>query len=128
MNFYNLKAEEVLKQLDSNKKGLSMKEAKARLIQDGPNKLKETRKESKLVKFLSQFKNLMIIVLLLGAIISFIVSYINHESFLDSIIILLIVFINAILGYIEELKADQAIESLKKNANHQSKSKKRRPN
>ena len=114
MNFYNLKAEEVLKQLDSNKKGLSMKEAKARLIQDGPNKLKETRKESKLVKFLSQFKNLMIIVLLLAAIISFIVSYINHESFLDSIIILLIVFINAILGYVEELKADQAIESLKK--------------
>ena len=114
MKFYNLSSEESLNELKSNQEGLSEEEAKKRLIELGPNKLKEAKKESKLVKFLSQFKNLMIVVLLIAAIVSFIISYINKESYLDSIIILLIVFINAILGYLEEIKADQAIESLKK--------------
>ena len=114
MKFYNLSSEESLNELKSNQEGLSEEEAKKRLIELGPNKLKEAKKESKLVKFLSQFKNLMIVVLLIAAIVFFIISYINKESYLDSIIILLIVFINAILGYLEEIKADQAIESLKK--------------
>ena len=111
---YNLDTEEIIKKLKSDKDGLTEEEASKRLAKFGPNKLKESKKESKFVKFLSQFKNLMIIVLLLAAIISFVISYINKESYLDSIIILLIVFINAILGYLEEQKADEAIESLKK--------------
>ena len=114
MNDYNLTEEEVLKKLATTKEGLSEKEAKIRLKQDGLNKLKETKKDSKLKKFLSQFKDLMIIVLLIASIVSFIISYLNHESYLDSIIILLIVVINAILGFLEELKADQAIDALKK--------------
>ena len=114
MNDYNLDEEEVIKKLKSSRNGLTEEEAKKRFMKFGPNKLKEAKKESKLAKFLSQFKNLMIIVLLLASIVSFIISYINQESYLDSIIILLIVFINAILGYLEEQKADEAIESLKK--------------
>ena len=114
MNDYNLDGEEVIKKLKSSRNGLTEEEAKKRFMKFGPNKLKEAKKESKLAKFLSQFKNLMIIVLLLASIFSFIISYINQESYLDSIIILLIVFINAILGYLEEQKADEAIESLKK--------------
>lgn len=114
MNYYNLDTEEVLKKLNINETGLNEEEVKIRRAKEGPNKLKEAKKESKLLKFLNQFKNLMIIVLLIAAIVSFIISYINKESYLDSIIILLIVFINAILGYVEELKADEAIESLKK--------------
>lgn len=114
MNFYNLKKEEVLTKLETKESGLTEEEVKKRLAKNGPNKLKEAKKESKIVKFLSQFKNLMIIVLLIAAIVSFMISYINKESYLDSIIILLIVFINAILGYAEELKADEAISALKK--------------
>lgn len=114
MNIHNFDSDQVIKEFKSSKDGLTEEDAKNRLIKFGPNKLKETKKESKIVKFLSQFKNLMIIVLLIAAIISFIISYINKESYLDSIIILLIVFINAILGYLEEQKADEAIESLKK--------------
>ncbi len=56
----------------------------------------------------------MILILFVAAIISFVVAYFNRESYLDSIIILLIVFINALLGYLEERKADKAIEALKK--------------
>ena len=114
MNFYKLSLEEVLEKLKTDKKGLSKQEAKKRLEIDGPNKLVEAKKESKLLKFFNQFKNLMIIVLLIAAIVSFLISYLNKESYIDSIIILLIVFINAILGFMEELKADQAIEALKK--------------
>ena len=114
MKVYNLNKEEVLEKLKSNENGLTEEEAKKRLAEDGLNKLKESKKESNLVKFLSQFKNLMILVLLIAAVVSFIISYINKESYLDSIIILLIVIINAVLGYLEERKADEAIESLKK--------------
>ena len=114
MKYYNLTSKECLEKLKSNKNGLSEVEAEKRLKENGHNKLKEAKKESNLAKFLSQFKNLMIIVLLLASIVSFIISYINQESYLDSIIILLIVIINAILGYLEERKAGEAIESLKK--------------
>ena len=114
MKYYNLTSKECLEKLKSNKDGLSEVEAEKRLKENGHNKLKEAKKESNLAKFLSQFKNLMIIVLLLASIVSFIISYINQESYLDSIIILLIVIINAILGYLEERKAGEAIESLKK--------------
>lgn len=114
MNFYNNEIEEVLEKLKTTKLGLTEEEAHKRKKQNGPNKLKEAKKEIKLLKFFNQFKNLMIIVLLIAAIISFIISYLNKESYMDSIIILLIVFINAILGLMEELKADEAIDSLKK--------------
>ena len=114
MKGYNVSGEEVLENLKTSEEGLTEKEAKTRLKKEGLNKLKETKKESKIIKFLSQFKNLMIIVLLIAASVSFIISYINKESYIDSIIILLIVFINAILGFFEELKADQAIDALKR--------------
>ena len=114
MKFYHLNNKEVLEKLKSNENGLTEEEVLKRLREDGPNKLKEKKQASQIVKFLSQFKNLMILVLLIAALVSFIISYINKESYLDSIIILLIVFINAILGYLEERKADEAIESLKK--------------
>ena len=114
MKFYNLTEDEVLREVKTSLNGLTQIEAKKRLKRYGLNKLKESKKKSKLIKFLSQFKDLMIIVLFIAAIVSFIISYINHESYLDSIIIILIVFINAILGYLEEEKADKAIASLKK--------------
>lgn len=112
--FYNLNIKEVFKKLNSSEIGLSKEEVDRRLNQYGKNKLTETKKKSKLYKFFNEFKDLMIIVLIISSVISFVLSIINKESFIDSIIILAIVVLNAILGFIQELKADKAIDNLKK--------------
>ena len=96
MKFYNVDIDEALEKTDTSKEGITFEEAKRRLEEDGPNKLKDAKKDSKIVMFLGQFKNLMIVVLFMAAIVSFIIAYQNGESYLDSIIILLIVLI---LGY-----------------------------
>lgn len=114
MKFFNMSKEKVFDILSTNEEGLSIEEAKKRLKSDGPNKLRETKKESYWKKFLSEFRDLMIIVLIISAIVSFVLSIIKNESFIDSIIIIAIVILNAILGFIQELKADKAIENLSK--------------
>ena len=114
MKYYQKSVEETLKILNTDVKGLSESEAKIRLENDGKNKITETKKISKFNKFINQFNNLMIIILLIAALVSFILSKLNNESFIDSIIIIAIIIINAILGYIQESKADKAIEALKK--------------
>lgn len=114
MKFYSLEVNETLKRLDSNEEGLSENEVLIRLNKDGKNKIIEDKRQSKLSKFLNEFKDLMIIILILSSIVSFILSCLNNEPFIDSIIILAIVLLNAILGFIQELKADKAIESLRK--------------
>ena len=114
MNYYNLNVDDVLKKLSTSKKGLTSEQIEERLKNDGYNRLNDNRKQSKLSKFLGEFKDLMIIILIISSIISFVISLINNESFTDSIIILAIVIINAILGFVQELKADKSIESLKK--------------
>ena len=114
MKFYNLDIENTLSELNSHEEGLSLVEVDKRLKLDGKNALLETNKKSNLSKFLNEFKDLMIIVLILSAIVSFILSILNKEPFTDSIIIISIVILNAILGFIQELKADKVIDSLKK--------------
>lgn len=114
MKFYNLEMDDVFKYLKSNEMGLSLSEVEKRLKKDGQNKLAEVKKTSKLVKFLNEFKDLMIIVLLISAVVSFILSIVNNEAFTDSIIIIAIVILNAVLGFVQELKADKAIDALKK--------------
>lgn len=114
MKFYNMKVNEVLSNLKSDLAGLTLEEAKKRLLAEGHNKLVEQEKESKIQKFFQEFRNLMIIILIFAAILSFLFSIIRNESIMDSVIILLIVFLNALLGFIQELKADRSIEALKK--------------
>lgn len=114
MRYYNLNVEEVLKNLSTSRNGLSSSEVEKRLKKEGYNKLQDNKKQSNFLKFLNEFKDLMIIILIISSIISFIISLLNNESFTDSIIILAIVIINAILGFAQELKADKAIDSLKK--------------
>lgn len=105
---------DVIKELQSSKNGLTEKEAEKRLKNNGFNKLNEAKKESNFKKFIKEFKDIMIIILIISAGISFALAVINHESFIDSIAIIFIVILNAIMGYIQEIKADKALESLKK--------------
>ena len=94
MEYHNLEVKEALKKLETNENGLTSKEAHERLIKDGKNILVEEKKKSYLKMFLAEFLDLMIIILIISAIISFILALINHESFMDSIIIILIVILS----------------------------------
>lgn len=114
MKFYNIEIKDVFQKLQSNEFGLSLDEVQKRLKKDGKNQLIAQKKKSKLSMFLAEFNDLMIIVLIISAIFSLILSLLNNESFLDSLIIIAIVILNAVLGYIQEQKADKAIESLNK--------------
>ena len=111
---YKEKIDEIFYRLKTNEKGLSEDEANIRLQRDGDNKLKEKKKKSNLLLFLGQFNDFMIILLIFASMFSAIISYIKNESYIDSIIIIIIVVINAILSFIQEKKADVAIEELNK--------------
>ena len=114
MNFFNESLNEIYKELDTNIDGLSKKERKKRLETYGANKIENGKKESKWVKFLKQFKDLMIIILLFAAAFSFVEAIVHGEAITDSIIIILVVVMNAIMGFVQEEKAESAIEELKK--------------
>ena len=109
-----LRKEEVLKRLETNSKyGLNLEDAEKRKQKYGKNKLKDKPKESLLVKFIKQFNDFMIIILILASIISAVVSNLQGESdYVDSIIIIAIVVLNAIMGVVQEAKAEKSIEAL----------------
>lgn len=110
-----LRKEEVLRQLDTDEKqGLTEKEVKERKEKYGKNKLEEKKKESFIVKFIKQFNDFMIIILIIASIISAVVSKMQGENdYVDSIIIIVIVVFNALMGVIQEAKAEKSIEALK---------------
>ena len=109
-----LRKEEVLRKLETNcKYGLSQEEASRRGQKYGKNKLKDKPKESLLIRFIKQFNDFMIIILILASIISAVVSYLQGENdYIDSIIIIAIVVLNAIMGVVQEAKAEKSIEAL----------------
>ena len=113
-NNYNKSIEELYKEYQSNINGLTNEEAYSRLQTYGENKLKEKKKKSNIIMFLEQFNDFMIILLIFASIFSAVVSYIKNESYFDSIIIIVIVIINAIVSFIQEKKADAAIDELNK--------------
>ena len=110
-----LRKEEVLRQLGTDEKiGLSEGEIKKRQEKYGKNKLKEKKKESIFIKFLKQFNDFMIIILIIASIVSAVVSKMQGENdYVDSIIIIGIVIFNALMGVIQEAKAEKSIEALK---------------
>ena len=107
---------EIEKELRTNiKTGLGDKDVQIRQDEFGKNKIEEGKKESLLVKFLNQFKDFMIIILIIAAIISAVVSYMEGTGdYFDSIIIIAIVLFNGLMGLIQEAKAEKSIEALKK--------------
>ena len=121
MKHYLESVEAVFKEVQSSEAGLSSAEAAARLERNGKNKLAEAKKVSTLTRFFNQLKDPMIIILLVAAVISaateIIPSLIEGGHFevpADSIIILAVVLINAVLGVIQESKAEKAVEALQK--------------
>lgn len=109
--FYTQDPEQVLNAVQSSPEGLTSAEAGKRLAEYGRNELEEGEKKSLLVKFLEQFKDLMIIILLIAAALSVITS--GGHDYADAIIILSVVIINAAFGVYQEGKAEEAIEALK---------------
>ncbi len=105
----------VTKELGSNvSKGLTVEEAEKRLREFGENKLQGKKKKSVVQRFLEQFKDVMVIILLIAAVISFVVALTGHDKseFLEPIIIVGIVVLNAVLGMVQESKAQKALEAL----------------
>ncbi|MBE6693008.1 MAG: cation-translocating P-type ATPase [Ruminococcaceae bacterium] len=113
MKHYSEKIEAVFQNLKSQASGLSSQEAKERLLENGANKLADPPKVPLWKKFLMQFADPMIIVLLAAALISFIMAIVEGESLADVFIILFVVVLNAVLGVIQENKAEKAIDALK---------------
>ncbi|MBQ4321766.1 MAG: HAD-IC family P-type ATPase, partial [Oscillospiraceae bacterium] len=110
---YTLTAQEVLKNLGVSAEGLSASEAAERLRKYGPNKLKEAEKPSLLQRFLTQLKDPMLIILMVAAAVSAITGMVSGENeWAEVIIIAAVVLLNAILGVIQESKAEAAIEAL----------------
>lgn len=109
---YLLESNEVIKQLDSSPLGLSEAQVRERQEKYGLNKLKEGKKTSLLKKFLKELANFMTIVLIAAAVVSGATSIYAGESMIDTVIILIVVVINAILGVYQESKAESAIASL----------------
>ena len=94
--------------------GLTDEEVKKRRIEFGENKLAEKKKESLIVKFLKQFNDFMIIILIIASIVSAIIAKVQGTGdYMDSIIIIAIVVFNAIMGLIQESKAEKSLEALK---------------
>lgn len=112
MKEYLSSCEEVLKEYEATEEGLSGSEAAKRLEKYGRNKLEEGKKDSLLKRFLNELADPMIIILIVAAAISGVTAFYEGESFTDVIIILAVVIINAVLGVVQESKAEAAIEAL----------------
>lgn len=111
MHWHQKEIGEVFEELHSSFQGLSLEEAQQRLQQYGPNELTEKKKTSLFMMFLSQFRDFMIIVLIAAAIISGIIGELS-----DTIAIIVIVCLNAVIGFVQEYRAGKAMAALKKMA------------
>ncbi len=111
MNWHLKDIKEVFEQLQSSLNGLSSEEANKRLREYGTNELKEVKKKSPFMMFFSQFKDFMIMVLIAAAIISGIIG-----DLIDTLSIIAIVIVNSVIGFIQEYRAEKAMEALKKMA------------
>ena len=114
--WHDKSTEEVARRLKTNvKNGLAETEVEKRRLEFGVNRLEEKKKEPIFIKFIKQFNDFMIIILIIASIVSAVVSKMQGENdYFDSIIIIAIVILNAIMGLVQEQRAEKSIESLKK--------------
>ena len=118
-NWFNKNVDEIQKELNTNvDEGLKIQQLEENRKKYGFNELKAKKKKSLFVKFLEQFKDFMIIVLIIAAIVSGVVGYMEGEGITDSIIILIVVIVNAIIGVVQEAKAEKSLEALQKLSSH----------
>lgn len=108
MDFYRLSKENSAKELSATLQGLSQSEAEERLKKYGKNELSEGKKKSAVGVFFGQYKDFLVIILIIAALISLVLGDIE-----SSIVILIVITINAILGTVQELKAEASLEGLK---------------
>src|SRR5688572_29787283 len=111
MNWHLLSIEKTFAELSTSNTGLATAEAEERLRKSGPNELVEKKKNPWWMMFLLEFKDIMIIILIIAAIISAAIGDLK-----DAIVILIIVIINAVIGFIQEFRAEKAMEALKQMA------------
>lgn len=112
-NFYNQEIDEILKNLETEKQGLTQEEAEERLQTDGENVLKQKNKKSAWKIFISQFANMMTLLLILVGIVSLCYSIVAKESVLESVVIFASVLVNVFMGFFQERKSENAIDALK---------------
>ena len=116
MSTHSKLKKEIIKNLStSEERGLYSDQVKKLQVEFGPNKLNEKKKKTNLQRFLEQFKDVMIIILLIAAVISFVIACIEGDvmEFFEPVLILLIVVLNAIMGMVQESKAEKALDALK---------------
>ena len=117
MEYYSQKIEQVLTELRSSKSGLASHQVQEKTKTGQVNKLDDVKKPSFLSKFFAQFKDLMVIILIISAVISIVIALAtkNYQNLFEGGLILFIVVLNATMGVVQENKAENALESLKKN-------------
>lgn len=121
MKFYLENTDTVLKEINSDKNGLSSETAAKNLEKYGKNKLDEGKKVTVFQRFLKELANPMIIILIIAAAVSGVIAFYENEAPTDVFIILFVVVLNAVLGVVQESKAEKAIEALKEMTAAQSK-------
>lgn len=117
MDFYNMRPEEAAEALQTDmESGLTEKQVSERKEQYGENKLREKKKKTNLQRFLAQFKDVMILILLGAAAVSFVTACMEGElqEFFEPVLILAIVVMNAVIGMLQESRAEKALEALQK--------------
>ena len=116
MELYSQSREEAVQTLGTDPaRGLNQRECQQRLEKYGKNELRPAKRRGLLARFFSQFQDLMVLILLAAAAVSFAVSWVRGDGeYVDSLIILAIVVCNAVIGTVQEVRADRAIQALKK--------------
>ena len=121
-NWYNKSKEEVFNEFGiTADKGLTNEQVEKNREKYGTNELQAQKKKSLFIKFLEQFKDFMIIVLIIAAVVSGVVGYMEDGKITDSLIILVVVIVNAIIGVAQEAKAEKSLEALQKLSSHSAK-------
>ena len=110
---YEMTKEEVFESVRSSEKGLKTEQAEERLQAYGENVLKEKNKKNPIKIFFSQFSNMMVLLLILVGVVSLVYSIVNGESVIESVVIFSCLLINVIMGFVQEMKSENAIDALK---------------